>query len=148
MKDEADYREGRMVRIQRWIAFAALVVFSIFPSIIAKYFDYGSCNFSVSFGFFSGVSNVLWYAVTSMILVALSALLVFGNVHGNIRLGVYILLAGGISNLIVRVMYGCVWDWINLWRLGISFNMADILIDIGMVVSLLGLLSNLRDNGE
>lgn len=140
-------RESRMAYIRGWTAFVILVTFSILSSTTAKYFDCGSCNYGVSFGFFSGVSDIWWYVVMSFILVALCGLLIFVSVSAYMRWGVYILLAGGVSNLVVRLIFGCVWDWINLRGLRFSFNTADILIDVGIVVVLLGLMSNLRDNG-
>jgi lipoprotein signal peptidase len=140
MGTEMGGRGRRGVSVRRWIVIAMLIIFSVLSSFAARHFGYGSCNYGVSFGLFSGIPETVWYAVTGVILVILGVLLVYGNMPEIMRWGVYILFAGGISNLIIRSTYGCVWDWIGLPGSGLSFNTADILIDVGIGLVLLNTL--------
>ncbi len=61
------------------------------------------------------------------------------------RVGLISLVAGGLHNLYHRVMYMCVWDNINLFDLFV-FNLADLLITIGIVFILLDLLKDGKKN--
>lgn len=50
----------------------------------------------------------------------------------NLRFGILLIIAGGISNIIDRLYFGCVIDFINL-KIWPVFNLADIYITIGTI---------------
>ena len=107
----------------------------------------GSCNYGVSFGWFTSVPGWLWILVSVPVLLYLWFSIMNGMLQGGMRWGVYMFFAGGVSNLIARILYGCVWDWIRVGFAGFSFTLADVYVDIGLVMILLGVIFSLRDNG-
>lgn len=81
-------------------------------------------NTGVSFGLLS--FNDFWI-VACLVIIALIVLVV-----KNKNLGFLLVMAGGIGNLIDRVLFGGVvdhWQLFNLW-----FNLSDLLINIGVVI--------------
>lgn len=42
------------------------------------------------------------------------------------------LFVGGLANLLDRVLWGAVTDWINLWGTNMWFNLADLYINVGI----------------
>ena len=54
------------------------------------------------------------------------------------RLFLFLLALGGAGNLICRVVWGGVWDYISLPFLPFTFNLADVLISLGVVSYILG----------
>jgi len=51
-------------------------------------------------------------------------------------IGLSLIFGGGVSNLVDRLMLGCVRDFINLpsWTRWPSFNLADSAISIGVLI--------------
>ena len=50
------------------------------------------------------------------------------------RAGWLIIIASGLSNLIDRLIWGGVWDWIVYPVLNVVGNIADILLGIGVLI--------------
>jgi|WetSurMetagenome_2_1015567.scaffolds.fasta_scaffold13025_5 hypothetical protein len=67
--------------------------------------------------------------------------------YKNIHLPLSLILAGGISNLIDRLYFGCIIDFIDL-QIWPVFNFADIYITIGAIAILMEILNikNKNDN--
>lgn len=90
-----------------------------------KYFFGGQLNQGVSFSFLQ---------ISPMILVAMQLALLFiiaRMMRFNICAG--LILGGGISNLVDRVVFGGVRDWMTLPGLGLHNNLADWAIVIGLI---------------
>jgi lipoprotein signal peptidase len=52
---------------------------------------------------------------------------------GLLRAGIIFILSGAISNIVDRLLYGCVVDYINL-RVWPVFNLADVYITLGGII--------------
>lgn len=114
-----------------------LVVFDQF----LKYFFFSQDNFTlnrgIAFGLFEGVEIIL-------ILVCLSSLVIFFYIKNKQltkidRLALFTLIAGASSNLLDRLVYGGVIDYIEIGKL-LSFNLADVMIISGGLIFLLNTL--------
>jgi hypothetical protein len=64
---------------------------------------------------------------------------------GGLRFGILLILSGGISNIIDRIYFGCVIDFIDLkfWPV---FNLADVFIVIGAIFLILNSFSKKQTN--
>jgi signal peptidase II len=80
------------------------------------------------------VRTALFTVITGAVLLALGVLAVRSGYAGWSRIGVFLFLAGGLSNWIDRVARGSVVDFLNIGvgplRTGV-FNVADVAIMIG-----------------
>jgi lipoprotein signal peptidase len=132
---------GRLLAII--IVFVDLVLQSHFRSL-----NFGLENRGVSFGFgqewgstisfFTYGAIIIWYVYEKRWLRA-------------DRWFLFLLALGGAGNLVSRVVWGSVWDYLTLPFLPFSFNLADVLISLGVVSYILGgngNRSNLRGQGD
>lgn len=92
-------------------------------------------NTGAAFSFLEG-QQVLLIVLTSVVLVVVAALLVFRRPQDKLeRLSFIMILAGGLGNLINRIAYGYVVDYINLLFMRFAvFNFADCLVCVGFVL--------------
>jgi signal peptidase II len=88
------------------------------------------CNPGIAFGIIlpQAAFVVLWGAVMLLI-----AILIINGAHTDStmkRIGLYLILSGGIANMADRLLHGCVIDYISLvsWN---TFNVADAAIFCG-----------------
>ena len=96
-------------------------------------------NVGGAFGIFPG-SGILFLVVSAIVSVVLLFLLVTRRVRGVwTRIGVSIVLAGAIGNLIDRLMYGYVLDFFEIRGFPV-FNLADACISVGAAVIILTML--------
>ncbi len=87
-------------------------------------------NVGGAFGIFPG-SGELFLAVSSVVSLVLLALLLLGRVRGILaRVGMAVVLAGAVGNLIDRFLYGYVLDFFELRGFPV-FNLADACITVG-----------------
>lgn len=84
----------------------------------------GNANTGISFGFLPGVD--LWVIVV--------ALLVFVVNIKNFGWGGILVVAGGVVNLMDRIVYGTVWDYIHFSIFGFWNNGADVMIFVGVIM--------------
>lgn len=92
--------------------------------------DYSACNIGWAFGLGKGQ---MWMIIAVLILIFYWWLAIKNQLL-IIFLG--LVLAGGIGNLLDRLVVGCVRDFVKIWNFP-SFNLADSAITIGV----LGILS-------
>ena len=86
------------------------------------------------------------HLVISLVLLLTLGYYVLKNRRGKLaKIGLIPLMVGGLHNLYHRVMYICVWDNINFFDLFL-FNLADILVTIGIVLILFDLLTDGKKN--
>jgi len=116
-----------------------LAIAAIFGDIVLQnYFrlvSFGLENRGVSFGlgqewgrvvsFLAYTAIILWYIYEKKWL-------------KQDKLFLFLLALGGAGNLICRVVWGSVWDYISLPFLPFTFNLADVLICLGVVSYILG----------
>jgi signal peptidase II len=95
---------------------------------------------SMGAGLPSGARTAIFTLGTAMLLLSASALAVWLRWKGGAALGLSLVVAGGASNWIDRVLHGRVVDFLNVGigpvRTGI-FNVADVAIVAGAVIVLL-----------
>ncbi len=123
-------------QFSKYIASATLSFFNPLP-VLSKYVSLVLVhNYGAAYGLFEYQRGFL---------VALSAIVIVGclgylfrerDLSPLTRMGLIILISGATGNLIDRVLFGYVIDFINIQILPV-FNIADTLINIG-VVCLLG----------
>ena len=96
-----------------------------------------SCNRGIAFGF--GTEGKV------MSIIALILVLWFlVNTKENVRkVGLTLIFAGGLANLVDRMVSGCVRDFISIWIFP-RFNLSDIAITFGVVITLYALVINER----
>lgn len=143
------------------IVFLALIVFLIFLDQISKYIirhtgGFYICNKGVAFG----INMPLW-------IILIVSLIIFFIFNFQFNMPFLIIFAGGLSNLIDRLVYGCVIDYIDLkfWPASIAmpavrlsgwqsiagwpvFNLADVYITAGAILLFWKLLKKPESNQE
>lgn len=102
---------------------------------------YLSINIFERFVFNKGVSfGLLANSSSSLILSAIAlGVLIYLIYRSKLNWSYLFIIAGGISNLFDRVIYGAVVDYINFLDI-IWFNLADLYINIGILVILVLLI--------
>ncbi len=101
-----------------------LIVLDQFLKLFAVTFFQSVFNSGIAFGIGKNVP----VSATIIVFFVLSALLL----RGKFSFGETLLLAGGAGNILDRLIYGKVVDWIrfgNLW-----FNLADVYIGLGVLM--------------
>lgn len=98
-------------------------------------------NNGVGFGFLSTESKVIYYSITALIAIIILSLIYIFLISKKLEKLVYCLIvAGAIGNFYDRLVYNAVPDFIDLhynnfhW---FTFNVADIIISIGIILFIL-----------
>lgn len=94
----------------------------------------GVINRGVSFGLGQGLAYWFVFVIVLMVL--------FWKMKGKGKFWIFI-IAGGLGNIVDRVIYGGVVDWIGV--AGLWFNLADVMINIGLLGSIFEII---RDNDK
>lgn len=125
-----------------------LVLILVFLDFISKFLvvkfniHFGIINYvqntGVAFGLFNGF-NWVFILIDLVFIFILVYLLFFKNGFFEFRIGLGLILAGAIGNLIDRVVYGFVIDFIDL-KYWYVFNLADVFIVIGVCLILIKML--------
>lgn len=102
-----------------------------------KYFIY-ICNSSGVFGLTTGGLPIY---TGVLLLVSYS---IFLEKRKYALIGLSFIFAGGFSNLMDRLFFGCVRDFIRILTFP-TFNFADFLITIGVILVIFGLFKNKND---
>ena len=89
------------------------------------------------------VEGIKWISLATNILLVLTLLIKPANKKGAAlgRLGTVLMLGGGMSNTYDRFKRGYVVDYLSVGKSRVVFNIADVLIVVGMILSLLGSLA-------
>lgn len=95
-------------------------------------------NYGINFGLFSGQSDATRWILIAIALAITAFVLVWARRENLTRAGVIfagLLVGGALGNVIDRVIYGAVADFLNMSCCGIqnpyAFNVADISIFVG-----------------
>ncbi len=114
---------------QVFFALGIIVLDQISKTLVVKYYpQIVSENNGGAFSFLNGFAS--YQPIVVFLVLAIVAALIF--IKQTRQLGVFLILAGALSNLIDRILRGSVVDFINVsvWP---SFNLADIAISAGLV---------------
>lgn len=106
-------------------------------------------NTGIVFGLFSRAPWVLW--VTFGVTLTLSFVSRFVKGPSLAKVGLQMIVGGAIGNIIDRLRFGYVVDFINLRYFPAIFNIADLFITVGGALILLSLVigeKSLGDKGE
>jgi len=96
-------------------------------------------NKGIAFGLFKESSNLLFIIITSLATAFIAYLIFFNRPRHRLLLsGLSFMFAGALSNLIDRIFFGHVLDFIDL-KIWPIFNIADSAITIGAALILLHL---------
>lgn len=96
----------------------------IFLQYVFRSLNLGLANRGVSFGLGQGIGNVLSIVALGFICIYL---------YRPAYTGMTLILLGGVGNVLARLIWGSVWDYICLPFLPFCFNLSDVLISLGVV---------------
>lgn len=124
-----------------WVLIIPLVLFDLLTKTLAKgkhleLFRYFSITYTENKGIIFGLfnqNNILWIVITTFFI---GIILYFYQREKNYRLSLSFLLAGALGNLIDRVAYGFVIDFLD-FKIWPVFNFADMYLVIGVLLTLL-----------
>lgn len=136
-----------------FVFFAFLTAVSVYKFLSAKNFDgitflalgpltfnfQYTLNSGINFGVASDASNLrqLLLAGASFVIISLMSIWAFLRSNSYQLVSTAIFCGGGLSNAYERVLYGGVFDYLNVssifFRNPYSFNLADVYIFLGLV---------------
>jgi signal peptidase II len=90
-------------------------------------------NTGIAFGFFSGATTVVVGLTTLAVVWMLAFFARSGARHPVLPVGLGLVLGGSVSNLVDRIRFGHVTDFLDL-RYWPAFNLADTFIVVGVLV--------------
>ena len=125
----------------KWLKYIGLIVLLILIDRLVKYivvnnYDY-VLNEGIALSLFNdstmvsmtlhllGIVLATWYLVTNIKTIEQNKLL---------AIAITMIIAGGIGNIIDRIIYGGVVDFISIWIIP-TFNIADTLVTVGVLFS-------------
>lgn len=112
-----------------WAAKTPNLAREVIPGILGfRYLE----NTGAAFSMFSGATAGL-IVITLVLVLGVAAYLLFGkNISKAARLGLWLVVSGGLGNLYDRVAYGYVVDFIEPLFMNFAvFNVADICVCVG-----------------
>lgn len=114
--------------------------FTVIPKII--WVESGIRNNGAAFGSFGGGQAFLITVTVIMILVIIAAFLLFPNRFKVLKFAFAMILAGAIGNLVDRIAFGEVRDfvWLNMIFTDACCNFADFWIVLGAILALIDVL--------
>ncbi|MDO8240593.1 MAG: signal peptidase II [Candidatus Moranbacteria bacterium] len=121
----------------------SLLTLLVFIDQLSKYLvrhlgGFYICNSGISFSIV--LPTILfwffWFFIVGLIIYAIGS-----HKISIYKPALYMILAGAISNVIDRLYFGCVIDFINIgfWSI---FNLADAFITIGVIITLYSIAKN------
>ncbi|MCA9952486.1 MAG: signal peptidase II [Anaerolineales bacterium] len=124
-------------RLSKWWAAAYLAAYG--PTKFNSFFTLQETyNKGVAFGLFQGIGSYVGWLTVGVVVGLLIYMIQLPAEQWLTRIGVAVLIGGALGNLVDRVFVGEVLDFIETpFRQGI-FNIADVMIYLGMGLMLLG----------
>jgi lipoprotein signal peptidase len=121
-----------------WGAGAVLVLDIILQSVF-RATNFGVENRGVSFGAMPEVGKIISILAFGIFI----AWFVFELVkYKKFRPFLFLIALGGLGNIIGRLVWGSVWDYVCLPLVPFCFNLSDVLISFGVVSYILGIDGN------
>ncbi len=124
-----------MTFAQGKLRFYLLIFLVIFLDQITKAKFGTSCNTGIAFGLFKNAGVVS--LVVPIIIVAACFSFLLKQKEKTLVFSLALIAGGGMSNVIDRLMMGCVRDFIDL-KFWPSFNLADSAVTIGVLILVFG----------
>jgi signal peptidase II len=130
-----------------WLYGEEKVVTSFFNLVLAY-------NRGAAFSFLAGADGWQRYFFTAIGVVAVAYIIYLLRRHSGQRLfcwGLTLVMGGAIGNVIDRVMYGHVVDFLDFHMKGVhfpAFNIADVAITMGAMILILDELRRVNKNGS
>jgi signal peptidase II len=92
------------------------------------------CNPGVFWGFLSGSGLII---PVNLIFLGIIGWLWRQEKNSKDRLGWLLIFFGGLSNLLERMIFGCVHDYLKIFDFWPTFNLADVAIVVGAFIILI-----------
>ncbi len=93
-----------------------------------------ACNPGAAFGLFGDVPGfTLWLSAGAFAVIV--GVIAFGKMNRSARFGLAVMAGGALSNLLERIFIGYVIDWIPVPFMDLYFNLADVEISIGALIT-------------
>jgi signal peptidase II len=122
-------------RVTKWWAAENLVEFR--PIVVNEFLTFQSTyNRGVAFGMFQGIGPVVGWLSILIVLGLLIHMMRTPRRFWLLRLGLAMIIGGAMGNLIDRIAAGEVLDFIRVSFLPGIFNVSDVMVNVGMLVSL------------
>lgn len=144
IRQEIEIKVNVANSFRRKYVLSSLILFLVIISDqLTKAFFTSTCNSGIAFSFLQskGHLNIL---LTFAVLVGVIFFLIKQETKLMI-IAASLVLAGGLSNLIDRVVIGCVRDFID-FKYWPSFNLADSLISVGVIIAVENALRRKQSN--
>ena len=119
-----------------WVMILGL---DLFLQTVFRNANFGLENRGVSFGFAPEIGLVISLVAFG---VFIGWYLIERFKQRKTRLFLYLMALGGVGNIICRVIWGSVWDYICLPFMPFCFNLSDVLISFGVASYILGVNGN------
>lgn len=119
-----DYLTKTEVRNGKEYIDGVIIIPSILKLIYIK-------NYGAAFSFFSGHTNFLIGTTLVAMIVGLIYSVKYYRNNFVIMIGVFMIVAGGLGNLLDRILYGYVTDMISFSFFPPVFNVADVGVTVG-----------------
>ena len=127
-------------RVLKYIVFKNLFLGESIPIIENLIYITPTHNGGIAFGLFKGQNPVLFLILSLIAIIFIIYLIVKKRTQSkSMLLGFFLILSGACGNLVDRIIYGHVLDFIDL-RVWPVFNIADSAITIGTCIILWKLL--------
>lgn len=120
-----------------------LVVLIGIDQLLKSYIINNNYNFILNNGVAFGLFNNSNFAGVMLNLLGLVAIILL--LKQQFGLGLILILAGGISNMFDRVLYGGVIDFISSFDWWPLFNLADVYVSSGIIVVIYSILRQEKD---
>lgn len=128
-------------RIFKILIFHILPIGISFPIVKDVFHITPVFNKGIAFGLFTGLNNYVLISIALTVLLCVLYILIFFKIHSiMMSCGLVLIASGALCNVIDRVFYGSVLDFIDL-RIWPVFNIADSAITIGAFLILFYLVN-------
>ncbi len=128
-----------------WGGLVILLVDLVLQSVF-RLKNIGLANRGVSLGMAQNFEGIIFISVIILFLIGIY-LYRFRLVGRNDKIAISLIALGGMGNIICRVIWGSVWDFVCLPFLPFCFNLSDVLISFGVINYILfGLVSPARNS--
>jgi signal peptidase II len=116
------------MRVKLNFKFAWIALLVVVLDLITKYLFSGFLNTGMAFGLFSGYNSLLIVITAFMIFI----LMQIATKYKEYRYALAVVVGGALGNLVDRILYSGVRDFINLsfWP---AFNLADVAVVVGVI---------------
>lgn len=109
------------------------------PTTFNRFFSMREAyNQGIAFGMFQGIGRIVGWLTIVVIIGLLLYMSRLPRTQALVRVGLALIIGGALGNLVDRVMAGQVLDFIQTpLRPGI-FNVADVMIHLGLILTIIG----------